>query len=561
MPNFANASSYQKLLANPITSNINPPISSGSSITLTAHASGGGTTFYQYFWYTSSKEGECSDSYTPITKCNTYQTCTVTPSSSTYYCYIVTATTGSNPGIQQVANSFTYYVQVEPISVSVTPSSQTFTSGTQITLTACVIGVPSSYTSYTYQWYNYTSITPVAISGASAATFTEIAGATPQTVKYQVEVKGSLGDIYSSVYSYTIINPNPTPPPSPPSPPQQQSSNCGLLPASISAQVTSQAPWYCPINEQIYDAWKSYIPAVLIVILLAFSIAALIYLIGVLVNRENIKRFALGEFYEAIASTIIAAAFLYICAVLFGLIPAYVVGTVNPYATAFHLIFMVINAAETLFNSLYQLVLPISAFSSLYVTLTVPIPGATSITSNLFIPQIAYLADILVTEPAEVLSSFVIEGMIALYSEYYLLLFFAIYAIPIFLIPGVILRALMPTRALGGAMIAVAMGFYLIMPTLFAIAFYFTVPQTFKTISLGAIAITRDTAQGLPSTLSASTPLVSDLNQMQVAMSDFWLLILFYPLLIIAVTYTFIVEMSNFIGGAQQRMGRLRGFI
>ncbi|MEM3860127.1 MAG: hypothetical protein QW478_12120, partial [Candidatus Micrarchaeaceae archaeon] len=84
---------------------------------------------------------------------------------------------------------------------------------------------------------------------------------------------------------------------------------------------------------------------------------------------------------------------------------------------------------------------------------------------------------------------------------------------------------------------------------------------TFKTISLGAIAITRDTAQGLPSTLSASTPLVSDLNQMQVAMSDFWLLILFYPLLIIAVTYTFIVEMSNFIGGAQQRMGRLRGFI
>src|SRR5208283_4732142 len=94
-------------------------------------------------------------------------------------------------------------------------------------------------------------------------------------------------------------------------------------------------------------------------------------------------------------------------------------------------------------------------------------------------------------DPALAISGFLADGISVLYAEYYLIIFFATAAIPAFLVPGVVLRSIFPTRALGGVLIALAIGFYLIMPTLFAVAFYFTAPSVMLSMQNAAAQMTR----------------------------------------------------------------------
>ena len=48
---------------------------------------------------------------------------------------------------------------------------------------------------------------------------------------------------------------------------------------------------------------------------------------------------------------------------------------------------------------------------------------------------------------------------------------------------------------------------------------------------------------------SSQSPLVQDLSNSQSALSGFWMLVLFYPVMIIAFTYSFIIQVSKLIGG------------
>ncbi len=336
---------------------------------------------------------------------------------------------------------------------------------------------------------------------------------------------------------------------------------CGSLPNSIVQQIKSSAPWYCPINEQIYEQWNSDMPIAFAAILLAFAIAAIIFMVGAGLRNDRIRNFGIGELYEAIASAIIVGLFLYVSAVAFGIIPSLFVGTINPYATAFHLILSTIKEAEAVFSSLYNVFIMDSFYASINVSMDSPAIG---------MPPIALLnllyalpLEALIIEPTYVLATFIIEGITALYAEYYLLVFFSVAAIPVFLVPGVIFRAIFPTRALGGMLIALAMGFYIIMPTMFAIAYYFTAPNILQTLSTASIQLNRfgSGSGAITNALTPDSPLVLQVSSTQSAMSSFWLLILFYPLLIIAVTYAFVTQIANFIGGASQMSGKMRTFI
>ncbi|MCL4373585.1 MAG: hypothetical protein M1360_01435 [Candidatus Marsarchaeota archaeon] len=102
-------------------------------------------------------------------------------------------------------NSVSNTITVDPaLSVSISPTSATYDAGQTITLTA----TPSGGTgSYSYQWYNDTSGSGVAISGKTSATFTETAGATAQTVKYYVIVTDTAttpDTATSTTGSYTV---------------------------------------------------------------------------------------------------------------------------------------------------------------------------------------------------------------------------------------------------------------------------------------------------------------------------------------------------------------------
>ncbi|MFI5412873.1 MAG: hypothetical protein ACHQX1_03195, partial [Candidatus Micrarchaeales archaeon] len=147
------------------------------------------------------------------------------------------------------------------------------------------------------------------------------------------------------------------------------------------------------------------------------------------------------------------------------------------------------------------------------------------------------------------IASFLIDGMYVLWGIYYLLVFFS-YISPVFIALGVIFRAIMPTRALGGMLIALGMGFYVIAPTL--IAFLYS-PE----INPYPSNINIDACSGIsaPPTCATFGPIASVLDGL-------WLQMVFYPIIVTAMTYTFVTQIGNFIGASSQMGGRLRaGFI
>ncbi len=359
---------------------------------------------------------------------------------------------------------------------------------------------------------------------------------------------------------------------------------CSTLPSSIQSIVSGTEPWYCPINAQIDSVFEKDASLMWIAVLISFAIAGTIYMGGSLAGSSKIKNFGIGELYEALATGIIVGLFLYVCAVVFGIIPGLTVGPINPYATSLHYITQIISQAQSLYASLFFIYYKItyyfsyslivggtitadylpSSFVAKGVTLKV-IQGLASINeiTNIALAVGKFELSFLYIDPSMALMNIISDGLMLLWAEYYLIIFFAIAAIPVFLVPGVIFRAIIPTRALGGMLIAMAIAFYLIVPTMFAIAFYFTAPTVLHDMNTAATLLNKFGAgQGsITNALTPASPLVLQLKDAQNAMSGFWLMLLFYPVLIIAVAYAAITQLANFLGGVAHVGGRIRSFI
>ncbi len=337
---------------------------------------------------------------------------------------------------------------------------------------------------------------------------------------------------------------------------------CALLPSTLAQQIETYEPWYCPISQQIYNSWSNDIPIALAVILLSLAIAGTIFMFGSAMKNSKIRNFGIAELYEVSATMVIVVMFMYVSAVLFGLTPGAFVGTINPYATSLHLITSTISSGESLYTSLFNVYMVDSFYISVKETLSSSYFSATgliNITNTLrTFPLVVYFI-----EPANKLASLIVDGITILYAEYYLIVFFAVASIPAFIIPGVIFRALFPTRALGGMLIAIGVAFYLVVPTLFAVAFYFTSPTVQQQFSYATQQLNRfgSGSSAINNALSPASPIVTDVSSIESAMSSFWLMILFYPSLISALAYVFIQQFSAFIGGATKSMGKARGFI
>ena len=350
------------------------------------------------------------------------------------------------------------------------------------------------------------------------------------------------------------------------SPPPSDTSGCGLLPASISQEITANEPWYCPINQQLYDQWSKDLPMAAAAMLLAFSVAALIVMVGIAMKSDRIKNFGIGEVYEATASAIIVGIFLYVCAVLFGIVPGVYVVNYNPFPTAFHLMTNTIVQIKQVYSNYYNQYTYYKYITSLAPTVSVTGDISVNLPSSLLsFPWVLPLT-IRYTDPLNTLGGILSDGLTVLWTEYYMLVFFSVASIPVFLIPGVVFRAILPTRALGGMLISIAIAFYLVMPTLFSVAYAITYPgirqQLETTVEQSSTFVT---GPGVASVASATSPMVMELEiaqqNIEGAMSSFWLLILFYPLLIIAMTYAFVTQLANVIGGSARIGGRMRGLV
>ncbi|MDE1856613.1 MAG: hypothetical protein KGH98_00850 [Candidatus Micrarchaeota archaeon] len=348
---------------------------------------------------------------------------------------------------------------------------------------------------------------------------------------------------------------------------QAQQQSCSQLPQSVQQQISQNEPWYLPINSQIAQTWCGDLPLAFTAVMLAFLVAAAIFMIGTALKSDRIRNFGIGEIYEATASGIIVLLFLYLSAVLFGILPAVFVGPVSPYPYILHQLQSTINGTETMYTSLTNVYITDQFYNnlevkSLYVNGQVlPIVGEEGGATS--VGRLKLLLQVLFIDPAVTLAGLMTDGILALHAQYYLIVFFAISAIPVFLVPGIVLRAFFPTRALGGMMVAIAIAFYLVTPSLFAIAYYFTLPSMQSNLAAYSASLNKYGAGtgAEVNALSPTSPLVTTLASAQHSLSAFWLLILFWPALITTVSYAFITQLANVIGGASQMGGRIRSFI
>ncbi|HUB92418.1 MAG TPA: hypothetical protein VL945_00490 [Candidatus Saccharimonadales bacterium] len=342
--------------------------------------------------------------------------------------------------------------------------------------------------------------------------------------------------------------------------------------AACAPAVQGTAPWYCSqINQALANYWEQWEPVAFIAVFISFGIASVIFGMGVLLRSERIRNFGIGEYYEAAASAIIVIGFVFIASVMFGLIPGIATGPVNPYNVALTYISNTITQLNAEISQLFN----IAALDGFWLNVKFyfcpplvpnPLLGITgypppNANDCAVVPQLFYYAIYgAFYIPALVMIDLQLEVIGVLYAEFWIILTFMYIAIPVFLIPGVILRSLIPTRGLGGMMIAVAIGFYMVLPLLFSVAYYFTNTQTIQCTGEATTALTQ---YGLgtgaqTNALTATSPLEQTLGNIQVCMDSYWLSVLFYPALIMALTYAIILQVAEFIGGMAQLSGRIR---
>lgn len=338
--------------------------------------------------------------------------------------------------------------------------------------------------------------------------------------------------------------------------------NGGVYQATVNT-ITGQS-WYCnQINVAAEADWQQWAPIGMAAAMLAFMIGALIFMFGVALRNDRLRLFGIGEIYEASATAFIVAFFLFFSAIMFGLIPSYFVGNIDPYTTSLTYISNMINSSSTVLIQLYDEGTLGYFYASQQVLVCVgEVNDQCGFLSALAPPIYKWTILYGTFWPVWSVFDLTIGGFMALHVEFYAILFFMYAAMPAFFIPGVIFRAFLPTRQLGGMMMAIGIGFYFIMPILFSIAFFYTSQGPIEALSQISASLNRygSGSGAITNAVSPTSPLVEDLENTKSVMSGYWLSVLFFPGLITAITYAFIVQIANLIGGMGQTSSRFRAF-
>jgi len=371
------------------------------------------------------------------------------------------------------------------------------------------------------------------------------------------------------------------------------------------------------IQMEVCNVWSGMFPLAVIAVLLSFTIAAMFFMIGTATKLDRLRNFGIGELYEAIATALIVGSFFLISGLILQTIPSTLINNLgsaaggtpsititDPYVVATNALLTTVNETEWSYDCIVngntapgqgsalgggvanpppdglaacpftsgenasfgglsgvQFQSPLStnyAFISAVTTQNIEIDIGTGIGGALGIglltngisllelfAQIAYMF------PEGLVASFLIDGLYVLWGIYYLLMFFSVIG-PVFVILGIVFRAILPTRALGGMMIAMGMGFYLVAPTLLAFLYSPGVnpyPSNLNANACGGLI----SSSFIPSTCHLFGTILGVMNGL-------WLQIVFYPILVIAITYSFVTQLANFIG-ASSSMRRMRTFL
>ncbi len=334
-----------------------------------------------------------------------------------------------------------------------------------------------------------------------------------------------------------------------------------LVGCQTGGTVNTVAPWYCSyLNPQIQQVWVNWLPILFIAISVSFSIATVIFLIGTVFHNDRLRTFGTGELYEAFATTIIVGLFMFLAAVMFGLLPAMTAGPIDPYDAALSYIATTINTTTVTASSLFN----IESLTSFYTSINFQFTAADG---EVRTPPIVGILSFALTYffffPSWSLIVFLTDALFSLYTQFYLIIFMMYASIPVFLIPGVLFRSFIPTRHLGGMMIAIAIGFYFIMPTLFSVAYFYTSNNIASQLALanGVVAKYGQNSNFVQAASSPQSPLALAVSSAQSSFSGYWLSILFFPALIVALTYSMVTQIAELLGGMSRSSGKLRALV
>ncbi|MDG6990537.1 MAG: hypothetical protein JRM99_03860, partial [Nitrososphaerota archaeon] len=155
-------------------------IDSGQSVTLSASWTGGTSTFI-VTWY-SGGSATCSADTTLVSThsglSGSPDTQSVSPTSNTYYCAVITDSAGGTPAQSATDAAVLVTVDTALSAGAITPASPTIDSGQSVTLTAHPSGGTGSYA---YQWYSGASTTCSTDTTALGTSATQVVSPTSNT--------------------------------------------------------------------------------------------------------------------------------------------------------------------------------------------------------------------------------------------------------------------------------------------------------------------------------------------------------------------------------------------
>jgi hypothetical protein len=335
------------------------------------------------------------------------------------------------------------------------------------------------------------------------------------------------------------------------------------------AWQTAASDLYKTLGGEYSSAWFT---VALAAVSISFAGVGLAYMVGYLLNSEYIKRIAKAELYQAIAS-------LALIALLFGVTGAsikaveliqnqtesFLVGIAfgkegriqgGPFVFIYPFLDTLRDCAANKVKVLYRQSVPYERIANMRITLVVanvPIEIGTIISPLFFgkINDIEYYANEY---------SWLI---IFIYIQKYLTAFAETSMFTIFLPVGIVLRAFPPTRGAGAVLIAAAIGFYIVYPTVYALLIlssYNQIPGC--AISMPPINV-KEVAKSCP--LSPSAPIEAiqsviqnppDISKLKAGTGELRFYIYSFFIISLGATLIFIRSSAGIFGADISEIGR-----
>ncbi len=343
---------------------------------------------------------------------------------------------------------------------------------------------------------------------------------------------------------------------------------CGQTCIADSASTTGSAcytvpgaNWYDPCKAKIESQWSFWGPIAMLGVLCAFLVAAFAYMLGIGFDVRELRMWAKSEMYQAFASAVLVGALIVLTYIMLDEGMAVILGAnVNPFAVAHRYLEGVANPLIDWYRNFYNWTYWIEALTTLYKYENMG-PGE--------IYLLVWLKPILV-DPPHLAMHFIIQVLMIVYFQESILSFIQQKMFSVLLPLGVFLRIFPITRGAGGLIIALAIGFFFVYPTIFAFVARMTEEQAAMEAALSTArastvginfeqfsACEHDFEDAAKTAEEQANPaVVAKVNQFHSFLPPIILKAVFYPMIIFAVTISFIRIAAPLLGSDISEVGQ-----